>query len=137
MDGYEFIQAIRQNQINYIYIIVVTGVNKNGIVVEALSKSANDVLTKPVQPEELKLRLQGGRQLLRLETQNELIFSMAKLADYRSEETGLHLDRVREYTFILGHYLAEHHPDMGITVSLANEISKVSPLHDINYHVPS
>ncbi|BCL62557.1 hypothetical protein DGMP_32500 [Desulfomarina profundi] len=77
------------------------------------------------------MRLQGGLQLLRLETQDELIFSMAKLADYRSEETGLHLDRVREYTLILGHYLSVHHPEMGVTAPMANEISRVSPLHDI------
>ncbi len=131
MDGYELIQRIRQNQIHYIYIVVVTGMDRDDTVLTALSKGANDFLTKPVRPEELNLRLQGGKQLLRLETQNELIFSMARLADYRSEETGLHLDRVREYTLVLGHYLAVHHPEIGITVSLAKEISKVSPLHDI------
>lgn len=131
MDGYELIQVIRQKQVHYIYIIVITGMSESGTVIKALSRGANDILTKPIRSEELYLRLQGGRQLLRLETQSELIFSMAKLADYRSEETGLHLDRVREYTFFLGHYLAKHHPEMGVTASLANEISKVSPLHDI------
>lgn len=131
MDGYELIRKIRQKQIHYIFIIVVTGMDENDSVIKALSSGANDFLTKPVHPEELNLRLQGGRQLLRLETQSELIFSMAKLADYRSEETGLHLDRVQEYTFLLGQYLVKHHPDMGLTASLANEISKVSPLHDI------
>lgn len=131
MDGYELIQSIRQNQIHYIYIVVVTGMDKDDTVINALSKGANDFLTKPVRPEELNLRLRGGKQLLRLETQNELIFSMARLADYRSEETGLHLDRVREYTLVIGQYLAAHHPESGITASLANEISKVSPLHDI------
>ncbi len=131
MNGYELIQNIRQNQIQYIYIIVITAMDKYDTVVKSLSKGANDFLTKPVRPEELNLRLQGGRQLLRLETQNELIFSMAKLADYRSEETGLHLDRVRAYTLLLGQYLAECCPEMGLTVSLASEISKVSPLHDI------
>lgn len=131
MDGYELIQVIRQKQVHYIYIIVITAMNESGTVIEALSKGANDILTKPIRPEELYLRLQGGRQLLRLETQSELIFSMAKLSDYRSKETGLHLDRVREYTFILGHYLTKHNPEMGVTASLANEISKVSPLHDI------
>ncbi len=131
MDGYELIQNIRQNQIQYVYIIVVTAMDKHDTVVKSLSKGANDFLTKPVRPEELNLRLQGGMQLLRLESQNELIFSMAKLADYRSEETGLHLDRVRAYILVLGLYLVEHYPEMGLTVSLASEISKVSPLHDI------
>jgi len=131
MDGYELIRVLRQNQIHYMYIIVVTGIDEKKTVLEALSAGANDFLTKPVLPEELGLRLHGGQQLMRLEIQDELIFSMAKLADYRSEETGLHLDRVREYTFILGRYLAKHFPEMGVTTPLASEISKVSPLHDI------
>ncbi len=131
MDGYELIRKIRQKQVHYIYIIVVTGMDQDNTVIEALSNGANDFLTKPVRTEELALRINGGRQLIRLETQGELIFSMAKLADYRSEETGLHLDRVQEYTLVLGLYLAKHHLDMGVTVSLANEISTVSPLHDI------
>ncbi len=131
MDGFELIRKIREEQIHYMYIIVVTVIDEKASVIDALSKGANDFLTKPVLPEELTLRLQGGLQLLRLETQDELIFSMAKLADYRSEETGLHLDRVREYTLILGHYLSVHHPEMGVTAPLANEISRVSPLHDI------
>jgi len=131
MDGYELVRKIRQKQVHYIYIIVVTGMDDEKAVINALSYGANDFLSKPVRIEELNLRLRGGRQLLRLETQSELIFSMAKLADYRSEETGLHLDRVQEYTLLLGLYLAEHHPDMGVTISLAKEISKVSPLHDI------
>jgi len=131
MDGYELIRKIRQKQVHYIYIIVVTAMDQNNSVIKALSNGANDFLTKPVRTEELTLRLNGGRQLIRLETQSELIFSMAKLADYRSEETGMHLDRVQEYTLVLGLYLAEYHPDMGVTRSLAKEISTVSPLHDI------
>ncbi len=131
MDGYELVRKIRQKQVHYIYIIVVTGMDEEKAVIKALSYGANDFLSKPIRIEELNLRLKGGRQLLRLETQSELIFSMAKLADYRSEETGLHLDRVQEYTLILGLYLAANHPDMGVTISLAKEISKVSPLHDI------
>ncbi len=131
MDGYELIRILRQNQIHYMYIIVVTDRDEKSTVIEALSVGANEFLTKPVLPEELVLRLHGGQQLMRLEIQDELIFSMAKLADYRSQETGYHLDRVREYTLILGKYLVKHFPEMGITSHLASEISMVSPLHDI------
>jgi response regulator RpfG family c-di-GMP phosphodiesterase len=56
---------------------------------------------------------------------------MAKLSDYRSNETGLHLERVQQYTLEIGEYLAQYYPEKGISMQMANEISRVSPLHDI------
>ncbi|MCK5100132.1 MAG: bacteriohemerythrin, partial [Desulfobacteraceae bacterium] len=131
MDGYELIQALRKQQIRYIYIIVVTSLEDKENVIKALSYGADDFLSKPVYPQELLLRIQSGQQLLKLETQDELIFSMAKLSDYRSMETGLHLERVRQYTREIGRYLVRHYPEKRITSQMANEISRVSPLHDI------
>ena len=131
MDGYELISAIRKHQVRYIYIIVVTSLDDKESVIKALSCGADDFLSKPVFPQELHLRIQSGDQLIQLESQDELIFSMAKLSDYRSNETGLHLERVREYTLIMGKYMAQHYPEKNVTIQQANEISKVSPLHDI------
>ena len=131
MDGYELISAIRKHQVRHIYIIVVTSLDDKESVIKALACGADDFLPKPVFPQELHLRIQSGVQLIQLESQDELIFSMAKLSDYRSNETGLHLERVREYTLIMGRYLAQHYPEKNVTIQLANEISKVSLLHDI------
>jgi len=131
MDGFQLIKNIRQEQVSYMYILVLTSMTATDTIVQALSMGANDVIYKPVRPDELKLRLRSGRRLLCLEIQDELIFSMAKLADYRSEETGLHLNRVQEYSFALGKYLAENYPEMGVSLTVASEIAKVSPLHDI------
>jgi putative two-component system response regulator len=131
MDGYELITALRKQQIQYIYIIVVTALDDKNSVIKALSCGADDFLSKPVFPQELHLRIQSGHHLIQLESQDELIFSMAKLSDYRSNETGLHLERVRQYTLEIGMYLVRHYPEKGITSQMANEISKVSPLHDI------
>ena len=69
--------------------------------------------------------------MLRLESRDELIFSMAKLSDYRSQETGLHLERVQQYTLEIGNYLANNYPEKGVSNQMANEISRMSPLHDI------
>lgn len=131
MDGYELIQELRKFQVRHIYIIVVTSLEDKKSVIKALRCGADDFLSKPVLPEELNLRIEGGQQLIKLESQDELIFSLAKLSDYRSQETGLHLERVQQYTLEIGEYLANHHPEKEITKHLANEISRVSPLHDI------
>lgn len=131
MDGYSLIKAIRKKQLHYKYILVVSGLDEKSDIVKALQLGANDYLTKPVYREELKLRIQRAQQLLRLESQDELIFSMARLSDYRSHETGMHLERTREYVLMLGRYLAEHYPETDLTNQLAGEIALVCPLHDI------
>ncbi|MBP1627244.1 MAG: CheY-like receiver and response regulator [Holophagaceae bacterium] len=69
--------------------------------------------------------------LIQLESQDELIFSMAKLADCRSPETGQHLERVRNFTRLLGRELIRSQPGLGMSESMVNDISKYSPLHDI------
>jgi hemerythrin-like metal-binding protein len=131
MDGYELIKKIREEQFRYIYIVVVSSLGDKADIVKALSYGANDFLTKPVFPEELKLRIRGGQQLLRLESQDELVMSLARLADSRSHETGMHLERTQAFSHLLSTYLAEKHPEMRFSDIMIKEIAQVPPLHDI------
>ena len=131
MDGFDLIAAVRRRELRYVYIIVMTSMDDRDSLLKALSLGADDYLTKPILPEELRLRLRGGIRLLKLEGQDELILSMAKLAEFRSEETGFHLERVHYYTRILARDFATHYPDHGLTLGIADEIAVVSPLHDI------
>ncbi len=131
MDGYELIQHIRKEQSRYIYMIVLTSNEGKKSVVKALNYGADDFLTKPALNEELQLRIQSGIRLLRLESHDELILSMAKLAEYRSEETGYHLERVQRYAWLLAKDIAENCPKFEMSVNFAEEISQVTPLHDI------
>ncbi len=131
MDGYELIQHIRKEQSRYIYMIVLTSNEGKKSVVKALNYGADDFLTKPALNEELQLRIQSGIRLLRLESHDELILSMAKLAEYRSEETGYHLERVQRYAWLLAKDIAENFPKFEMSMSFAEEISQVTPLHDI------
>jgi PAS domain S-box-containing protein len=75
--------------------------------------------------------LDAQRQRLSVESHQALIFSLVKLASARSEETGYHLERVSQFTRLLGRRLAEDSPELGLTVETADEIARVSPLHDI------
>ena len=131
MDGFELIKALHDRQSTSIYIIVVTETSDRESLVKSFQLGANDFLSKPIFLPELQLRLRNGMSLLRQESQDELIFSMAKLADCRSPETGRHLDRVQNFTRLLGRQLIQSHPELGMTDSIAMEIAKVSPLHDI------
>lgn len=131
MDGYDLIRNIRIEQNKYVYIIVLTSNEEKKSVVKALNYGADDFLTKPALNEELQLRIQSGIRLLRLEGHDALILSMAKLAEYRSEETGYHLERVQRYVWLLAEDMSGNCPNFQITMAFAEEISQVTPLHDI------
>lgn len=131
MDGYELIRCIRNEQGRYTYIIVLTSNEDKSSVVKALNDGADDFLTKPALNEELQLRIKSGIRLLRLESHDALILSLAKLAEYRSEETGYHLERVQHYTRLLAEDMAENCPGLNLTAAFAEEISQVTVLHDI------
>jgi putative two-component system response regulator len=51
--------------------------------------------------------------------------------EFRSEETGYHLERVRRFTRIAARDFAVFHPEYQLSLSIADEIALVSPLHDI------
>lgn len=131
MDGYELIRRIREDETGYRYIIVLSATSGKGAVTKALASGADDYLSKPVMPLELKLRIQGGQRLLRLQSQEELIFALASLAEYRSNETGNHLSRVELFVKLIANDIAINRPEYGLTTLMAAEIARTSPLHDI------
>lgn len=131
MNGFELISRIRDADGRYVYIIVLTHMSDRKSLIQALSRGADDYMTKPIFLDEVKLRLAGATRLLRLEGQDALIFSMAKMMEFRSEETGYHLERVRRFARIAARDFAIHYPEYQLSLSIADEIALVSPLHDI------
>ncbi len=131
MDGFALITEIRKKQLHYIYILVQTYRDDEETLEKALSLGADDFLKKPVRPVELCLRVAGGFRLLKLEKFEELIFFLTKLAALQSKETGSHLDRMYHFTRVLARDLAVNLPELGLSIAVAEEIAKVSPLHDL------
>lgn len=131
MNGFELISRIRGQDGRYAYIIVLSQMSDRKSLIHALSNGADDYMTKPIFLDEVRLRLAGAARLLRLEGQDALIFSMAKMMEFRSEETGYHLERVRRFTRIAARDFAISHPEYRLSLSIADEIALVSPLHDI------
>ena len=133
MNGIELCRQIRARQwSSYIYVILVTSYDQVENVVEGLNAGADDFLTKPLQPEELRVRLRTGQRILSLESRDVVIFSLAKLAESRDPETGAHLERMREYCLIVGEEISQwdrYYRDVdGEYVQL---LYLTSPLHDI------
>ncbi len=133
MDGIELCKKIRSaNFPGYVYIIILTSLDRKQDVLMGLSSGADDYIAKPFDQSELKLRLQIGERILSLETRDVTIFALAKLAESRDNETGLHLERMRNYSKILAGALGDggKYKDI-ISAQYIHNIYLTSPMHDI------
>ncbi len=133
MSGIELCSKIR-NEIGetYTYIIVVTGRDNTKDVVKGMEAGADDYITKPFNKDELNVRIRAGERILRLQTKDIVICSLAKLAESRDEDTGQHLDRVRYYSKALADalYHGVNRP-AELNPQLIDSIFMTAPLHDI------
>lgn len=69
MDGIELCQTIREDADwkSYIYIILMTAAEDKNAVVQGMEAGADDFLIKPVNPNELRVRLSAGERIIQLE----------------------------------------------------------------------
>jgi two-component system cell cycle response regulator len=69
LDGPGVCREVRSNLENsyYVYMLLLTAKQSSEDVVEGLRAGADDYLTKPCHPAELKARLHAGRRILQLE----------------------------------------------------------------------
>lgn len=133
LDGIEVCRKIRTEQtVGYVYILLLTARGSHQDLIDGLSAGADDFITKPFDPAELKVRLTAGRRLLSMETRHVTIFALAKLADSRDPETGLHLERMREYSRVLAWEVrqTDRYRDT-LPSDFAEMVYLTSPLHDI------
>lgn len=133
MSGIELCRQVRQQfGGRYIYIILLTSRSGRENVIEGLSAGADEFLSKPFDVQELYVRLRVAQRILSLESREMTIFSLAKLAESRDPETGVHLERMREYCRVLAAYLSQQ-PKFADEMDgdYVQLIYLTSPLHDI------
>jgi DNA-binding response OmpR family regulator len=67
-DGIEICRRLRQEpRASYVYVLLVTTKTRTEDIIHGLDAGADDYLTKPYDPQELRCRIQSGVRLLRLE----------------------------------------------------------------------
>ena len=133
MSGAELCRQVRKRQWNsYIYIVLVTSYGGIDHVVEGLRAGADDFLSKPYHPDELRVRLRTGERILSLESRDVMLFTLAKLTESRDKSTGMHLERMREYCRVLAQELSswDQYQDE-IDGEYIQLLYLTSPLHDI------
>ena len=90
VDGTQLCHDIRQNKPEpYTYILLLTGKHAQDDIIAGLDAGADDYVTKPFAPAELKVRLRTGKRILYL--QEQLINAREALRDQASHDqlTGL------------------------------------------------
>ena len=151
--GLDLLRKIKEITEN-IQVVMVSGLHDLTTVRECLQAGAYDYLAKPFELEDLRntvLRAFERRRLLRqnreyqeqlermVEEQTEEIrntrdialLTLAKLAESRDNETGLHLERMPEYSRILARALQEGPYSDTVDTEFVEWVFKSSPLHDI------
>lgn len=68
MDGIALCEKIRhEEQSDYVYVIILTARDGSSDTVKGLDAGADDFITKPIDPEELKARIRVGQRIFQLE----------------------------------------------------------------------
>lgn len=68
MEGTEVCRRVRaRNTPNYLYIILISSKSSHKDVIKGLESGADDYITKPFHPEELRSRLKIGQRIIELE----------------------------------------------------------------------
>lgn len=151
MDGLELCRHLKRNpDLADIPVIFLSGLNSTQDKVRGFQAGGVDYIAKPFQSEEVQARVSTHLKLSSLrhkleyqklvekkvcevsEAQQATIFTLAKLAELRDDDTGAHLERVRDYCALLAKELGDNSPYADhISAEFIDCIQHASPLHDI------
>lgn len=151
MDGYQVCEQIKKNpDLEDIPVIFMSGMNSMEDKIKGFQVGGVDYITKPFYPEEVQARVITHLSLSALrskleyqklvekkvrevsEAQQATIFALAKLAEQRDDDTGAHLERVRDYCELLAQQLAQDSPyAVHVSEVFIDCLQHASPLHDI------
>jgi len=148
MGGYEVAKRLKDNEeTKTIPIVMVTVLGKLEDRVKALEVGADDFLSKPVERTELRARVQSllkvkayydhmrdyqkelkaevERRTEQLkQTSVDTIYRLSRAAEYKDENTGLHIQR-------MSHYASAVARKMGLDDRTVENIAYATPLHDV------
>jgi putative two-component system response regulator len=156
MNGYEVCEKLKQNaDLKQIPVIFISALTEPLDKVKAFTVGGVDYITKPFQLEEVRVRVENHLHLASLQKQIEnynryleekvieqvseisdsqmaTILALAKLAEYRDEDTGRHIERIQYFCRLLVGQLAGKPAFKDVITPIYIEnITHASPLHDI------
>lgn len=144
-NGFDTCKKIKENpEFRSIPIILISRESRTDDIVKAFASGANDLMTTPFKLEEVRERIAKQIKLRDLQNsadkseveritneQMETIFSLAKLAQSKDDDTGHHLERVKRYCKILAVELTKPIYKQEITRQFIKDLELAAPLHDV------
>lgn len=140
--------------ISSIPVIMITGEATAESEVKAYEYGVSDIIYKPFEPKVVMRRAQNIIELFqnrrdieeklerrtkqlresreKLERSNEfLVNALSSVVEFRSLESGEHIQRVKYFTKIILKYVRDEYPEYGLTDESVNLITNASALHDL------
>ncbi|WP_179674252.1 two-component system response regulator [Duganella sp. 1224] len=129
MTGYETCRLLKADAVTaHIPVIFVTALNDTDDEVIGFEAGAVDYITKPVSPPIVRARVRTHLSLVGVgelkKTRLEIVQRLGLAAEYKDNETGLHVIRMSHYARILG--LA-----IGMSEAEAEDLLHAAPMHDV------
>jgi len=129
MSGYEVCAALKANPMTApIPVIFVTALTDTADELEGFEAGAVDYITKPISPPLVRARVRTHLSLVRTEelkaSRLAIVQRLGLAAEYKDNETGLHVIRMSHFARILG--LAA-----GMTEEEADDLLHAAPMHDV------
>lgn len=148
VSGLDILQLLHTDPVlRRLPVIVLTASAENSVRARALELGAADFLSKPVEPSELGPRIQNVlaakvhrdqlqqyseelERKVRLqmqeleESRREVIYCLARAAEYRDDDTGQHVIRVGMYAGIIAR-------ELGLSADRVEQIELAAQLHDV------
>jgi len=134
LDGPAVCRAVRgRAEQSYVYIVLLTSKESKEDVVAGLESGADDYLTKPFNPEELKARLRTGRRILDLE---DKLVEARDAMHFRATHDSLTAIWNRGVILdLLGRELARSYREGGCTAVLLADLDHFKAVNDTYGHV--
>ena len=155
LDGYGVLERLKElSYINRFPVLVITAESDVETEKRCFKYGIFDFIRKPFHNHIVETRVENAIQLYELKNsledkvdeqtkqikeQNEnllhinenIIELLGSLVEFRNNESGTHVKRVKTYTYIIASYLSSHFPKYGLSQDDVNGISVTSPLHDL------
>ena len=129
MDGYAVCCALKADAATAsIPVIFITALNDSQDETAGFDVGGVDYLTKPVSPPVVRARVRTHLSLVRMEelreTRLQIVQRLGRAAEYKDNETGLHVIRMSHFSQLLA--LAA-----GCSPAWAEDLLNAAPMHDV------
>ena len=148
MNGYQVMEEMRERgEFTDVPVVVITAEDSVEHEVRAFDLGASDIVKKPFEPHVVKRRIQNiielnlhrlnqeeliAEQAVRLRESNAvMIDALSSIIEYRSVETGQHIQRIRMFAKVLLEDVSRCYAEYGLNEQNIDMIASASSMHGI------